>query len=82
MTRDEALARAEQLNRERAEDDPSRWMTQRGDGGEWRVVRVTTPGLSAIRPIKGTVEAKPKPPQADDPRTANFRNVGPFGGAG
>jgi hypothetical protein len=28
------------------------------------------------RPVTPTVEAKPKPPQVDDPRTAFDRNVG------
>jgi hypothetical protein len=33
------------------------------------------------RPLTPTVEAAERPPQADDPRPAVFRNVPPFGGA-
>ncbi len=31
-------------------------------------------------PTKATIEAKPKPPQPDDPRSAAIRDVGPAGG--
>ena len=33
------------------------------------------------RPVSETVEAAERPPQPDDPRSALFRNVPPFGGA-
>jgi hypothetical protein len=32
-------------------------------------------------PVKETTEAKPKPPQPDDPRPAFFRNIPPYGAA-
>jgi hypothetical protein len=32
-------------------------------------------------PLSETVEAAERPPQPDDPRSALFRNVPPFGGA-
>jgi hypothetical protein len=30
-------------------------------------------------PLKASVEAKPRPPEADDPRSAIARNVPPYG---
>jgi hypothetical protein len=32
-------------------------------------------------PTTATTEAKPRPQQADDPRTGPFRNIPPMGGA-
>ncbi|TMK64928.1 MAG: hypothetical protein E6G53_06900 [Actinobacteria bacterium] len=42
-------------------------------------VRPRIPGLPPREPLKATTEAKPKPPQPDDPRTSVFRNVPPYG---
>ncbi|MEJ7783266.1 MAG: hypothetical protein WKF96_00595 [Solirubrobacteraceae bacterium] len=43
----------------------------------WEVVRLPGMGRGPVRPA---VESKPKPPQADDPRPAMWRDVGgPYG---
>jgi hypothetical protein len=39
-------------------------------------VKVEMPPGARIDPLKTTTEAVPKPPQADDPRTAHNQNVG------
>jgi hypothetical protein len=41
-------------------------------------VKLTLDGkeLGVREPVKETTEAKPKPPQADDPRPSMWRNVG------
>ena len=74
MTREEAEAAVEARQKEHPGDG---WIARERDG-DWDVVRL--PGLGR-KPVKETVESKPKPPQADDPRPALWRDVGgPYGG--
>jgi len=74
MTRDEAQAVVAARKQERPEDG---WAARERDG-EWEVVRLAGMGRRAT---SETVEAKPKPPQADDPRPAFWRDVGgPYAG--
>lgn len=50
------------------------------ENGNERAVRVKLPPGMRIDPMKATTEAKPKPAQPDDPRSAFIRNVGgPYG---
>jgi hypothetical protein len=51
-------------------------MVRPDDAGDWAVVKISLPPDARIDPVKATTEAKPKPPQADDPRSAFDRNVG------
>jgi hypothetical protein len=44
--------------------------------GNELVVNVKLPPGMSLDPVKATTEAKPKPPQADDPRPSFHRNVG------
>ena len=44
-----------------------------------QAVRVAAPGFKGVHPLKATVEAKPRPRDADDPRPTTFRDVGPWG---
>lgn len=77
MTREEALARSEELNAEAGEGAALHWLAQEGEGGEWRVVKV--PGLPGGRgPLKESVEARPKPSYADDPRPSSAQQVPPY----
>ena len=48
MTRAEAQARAASLNAQPARD--THWMVRRAAEGAWEVVRMTAPGLGAVRP--------------------------------
>jgi hypothetical protein len=76
MTRDEALARCAAHN---AAGEDGHWIAQQVASGDWRAVRLRAPGLRPAT-AEGTVtEARPKPTYADDPRTANVRNIPPYG---
>lgn len=79
MTRDEAHAEAARLNREMDRAQTAHWFAREGDDG-WRVVKLG--GVPNSRKADHTTtEAKPRPPMADDPRPALWRNVGgPYGG--
>ena len=72
MTRDEAEAEVARLREDRPQDA---WVARQSAAG-WEVVRLAGLGRGPTTP---TTDAKPKPPQADDPRTALDRNVGPYG---
>jgi hypothetical protein len=43
------------------------------------VVRMTAPGLGAVRPTGAHAESRPEPGEPPDPRPAIFRNVPPYG---
>ena len=77
MTREEAVEEA----RRRRTQDGGAWLPQERDGA-WRVVRVAAPGLREQRPGGAHVEGRPRPPQADDPRPAAWRDVPPWGAGG
>jgi len=73
MTREEAEALMTVRRTEHPEDG---WMARERDAA-WEVVRLPGMGRGPVRPA---VESKPKPPQADDPRPAMWRDVGgPYG---
>jgi hypothetical protein len=74
MTREQAEAERDRLQ---AEHPEATWMVGEADGG-WRVLKVGIP--SPESPSGTAVAAKPKPPEAPDPRSAFGRNVGPYGG--
>ena len=76
MTREEAEARCAELNGEVERD--RQWFPRQVEAEEWEVVSVALPE-EATRPLKGTIEAKPKPSQPPDPRPSLFRNIPPFG---
>jgi hypothetical protein len=81
MTRTEAESRAAELNREHPERAKYRWLAREGGDG-WQVARISLPAGLRIDPIKTTTEARPRPPQADDPRPAFWQNAGgPWTGA-
>jgi hypothetical protein len=74
MTKAEAEARCAELNRE-----SSGWLVQEVEPAEWRPVHITGRGLVDPGPVKATTEAKPRPPQAPDPRPGISRDVPPYG---
>ena len=75
MTHDEAAAAAKKLGAEHADRATHRWVPRAKDGG-WDVAKIRVPPGMRIDPLKTSIEAKPKPPQPDDPRTTYDRNVG------
>lgn len=76
MDRKDAEASCERLAREDPERDRYKWLPRQSDDGEWSVVKVQLPEGLRRDPMKATVEAKPEPPDADDPRPAMWRDVG------
>ena len=79
MTRDEATARAAALNADASADE--HWLVRQASSGDWKVARLTGPGLGATRPTGTHSESRPRPEAPDDPRPALFRNIPPFGPA-
>jgi hypothetical protein len=78
MTREEALAECRRLAAEHPDRGTHSWLPRELEGGEWSVARVGVPGQG---PLATAQEAKPRPPQADDPRPAMWRDVGgPYAG--
>jgi hypothetical protein len=75
MTREKAEREAKRLMEEHPERDRHTWLPRQDADGDWSLVKVRLPG-SRRGPIEATVEAKPKPAQADDPRPAMWRDVG------
>jgi hypothetical protein len=78
MTRDEAVAEARRLSEQHPDRATHSWIPRRGAGDAWTVAKL---GLATQRPLGTLEESKPRPPQADDPRPALWRDVGgPYGG--
>jgi hypothetical protein len=80
VTRDDAEREAQRLNAEHPERLSHRWLAREHDG-EWQVIRVPLPPGARIDPLKATTEAKPKPPQPDDPRSQLSKDTGGMYGA-
>jgi hypothetical protein len=82
MTRAEAVHRAKSLNAEHPDRASYRWMA-RTAGENWEVVRVAIPGGVRVDPLQATVESRPRPQPAEDPRPLFDKNVGgPWVGGG
>jgi hypothetical protein len=79
MTRADALSECRRL----AAEDPDRathsWIPRELPDGRWTVAKL---GVPPRAPMATAQEAKPRPPQADDPRPALWRDVGGPYGAG
>jgi hypothetical protein len=73
LTRDVAISECGRLAREHPDRATHSWLARELAPGEWAVVKVGVPGQ---RPFGTLTEAKPRPPQADDPRPAMWRDVG------
>jgi hypothetical protein len=67
--------RATALNAEHPERALYRWMAREA-AGDWQVVRMTLPGGVRLDPLQGTIESRPRPQPADDPRPLFDKNVG------
>ena len=73
MTREEAISECSRLAREHPDRATHSWLPRELAPGEWAVVRLGVPRTAALGT---TQESKPRPPQADDPRPAMWRDVG------
>jgi hypothetical protein len=69
MTHEEAQRERDRLSREHPDRQTHRWMAREAANG-WEVVKVAMPAGTRIDPLKATTEAKPKPAQAEDTRSA------------
>jgi hypothetical protein len=77
MTHDEAVAEAARLGREHPDRVTHSWLPRETTPGEWSVVKL---GIPTRVPSATAQEARPRPPQADDPRPPLWRDVGgPYG---
>ena len=76
MTRDEAMAAAKKFGAEHVDRATHRWVPRETAGGDWEVAKIPVPSGMRIDPLSTSIEAKPKPPQPDDPRPSYDRNVG------
>jgi hypothetical protein len=77
MTREEAESESARLCAEHPNRRRYRWFAQECGQRGWVVARVPLPrGARVIDPLKTTVEAKPKPPLSDDPRTSIAKHTG------
>jgi hypothetical protein len=80
MTRGQAERRAIELNREHPDRARYRWFAKESPEG-WDVARLRLPAGVRVDPFTATVEAKPRPSEAPDPRPNLWRDVGgPYGG--
>lgn len=77
MTREEAVARCAELNRDG--ESGRQWFPKEKSDGDWAIVSVAGQGVRRSEPLKASIETKPKPTEPPDPRPAIFRNIPPFG---
>ena len=78
MTREQAISECGRLAREHPDRATHSWLPRQLAPHEWAVVRV---GMATQRPLGAAQESRPRPPQADDPRPALWRDVGgPYAG--
>jgi hypothetical protein len=75
MTRDEAEERARRRQAEDPERERYRFVAREAAGGEWEVTRVELPDALRRGKLTETIEAKPKPSPADDPRTGHEQRI-------
>jgi len=77
MTHEQAIAEAARLTREHPDRTTHSWLAKETAPGDWAVAKIGVPSRGQTT---NTQESKPRPPQADDPRPAMWRNVGgPYG---
>ena len=81
MTRDEANALADELNRDAPDRDSFRRIV-RESAGEWEVVKVHLPGDLQRSELHPTVAAEEKPPQQEDPAGMGRSEIEGGAGAG
>ena len=79
MDRAAADQECKRLKAEHPQRTTNTWVVREAAEGEFEVVRVPLPAGMRRDPLQATVEAKPKPREADDPRQSIFRNIPPYG---
>ena len=80
MTRPEAQARADQLNREAPDRAEHRWTVREREDRSWEVVALTVPGRQMNPgPSRTATVQRPEPGEPPDPRPSLIRNIPPYG---
>jgi hypothetical protein len=79
MDREAAERECKRLKAEHPERATNTWVARETEAGTFDVVRVPLPPGMKRDPMQATVEAKPEPRDADDPRQSIFRNIPPYG---
>ncbi len=79
MDRAQAQAEAERLNREHPEREQFRWAAAGNQAKGFSVARFPLLPGKRLDPLKTTIEAKPEPNPAEDPRPSQWRAVPPYG---
>jgi hypothetical protein len=80
MTRAEAEERARTLQAEDPQRDTHRFVARQSSDGDWHVAKVEVPEQLRRGKLTPTVEARPRPSPADDPRTGHERRAPGFPG--
>ena len=75
MNRAEAKELAARLQAEHEDRATHRFVARRNPDGSWSVAKVLLPKPLRTRPIKTTIEAKPRPPYPDDVRDGHERRA-------
>jgi len=75
VTRADAEERARWLQEHDPDRATTRFAARRRADGEWEVASVELPQELRRGPLSESVEAKPRPSPADDPRTGNERRM-------
>jgi hypothetical protein len=78
MTRAEAEERARTLQAEDPERDTHRFVARPGPGGDWQVVKVALPKGLRQEKLTPTIESRPRPSHADDPRPGDEQRMPGF----
>jgi hypothetical protein len=80
VDRDAAEQECKRLRTEHPDRTVNTWIV-RERAGEWEVVRVPLPAGMKRDPLRPTIEVKPQPRDADDPRQGPLRDIPPYGAA-
>jgi hypothetical protein len=73
MTREDAELVRDEMARKHPD---ATWLVVEPEPGTWQLVKV---GLKPTDPAAGeSIEGRPKPPNADDPRSAQSQNFSPW----
>ena len=79
MTREEAQARADELNAGAEDRSEHRWISWEAESGGWQVLKVTVPGMKFNADLHTATEQRPKPDEPPDPRPLIIRQIPPYG---
>lgn len=77
MIKSEAESECRRLASSHPDRSTHQWFPRRLEGDEWTVAKVE---LAPTKPLTAETRAEPKPATADDPRSSQMRDIGPYVG--